>query len=192
MEDITQTYECLCKYGSTECSLQCKGSINSTTYQKGFSLYSDIARCPPLLLLGRHKHTHTHTRTQIHTYTRTHAHTHTHTHTHTRTSTRTRIHMHTHKSDLIVIGVHEMHGRMHPNYCQIASHAPQLLSDINCSWPLFIIGLLYDDPHPSHSGKLPIKTLVARQLPTTSTIEVHQQILQTGRLSWTDWLDQQH
>ena len=27
--------------------------------------------------------------------------------------------MHTYNSYLTVIGVHEMHGRMHPNYCQI-------------------------------------------------------------------------
>ena len=42
-----------------------------------------------------------------------------------------------------------------------ASHAPQLLSDnyFVGSSSQFIIGLLYDDPTPSH-------TLVARQLPT--------------------------
>ena len=32
-----------------------------------------------------------------------------------------------HNTYLIVIGVHEMRGQMHPNY--YASHAPQLLSD---------------------------------------------------------------
>ena len=53
-----------------------------------------------------------------------------------------------------------MHGQMHPSHCQITT-----LYFVG-SWPLFIIGLLYDDPIPSHSWKLPIKFLVARQLPT--------------------------
>ena len=57
-------------------------------------------------------------------------HTHTHTHTHT------------------LIGVHKMHGRMHPNYCLITV---LLVVD------LFIIGLLYDDPTPSHSRQIAYK-----------------------------------
>ena len=71
----------------------------------------------------------------------------THAHTHMNASK--------HNSYLPVIGVHEMHGRMHPNYWQIT-----ILLVVG---PLFIIGLLYDDPTLPIAGKLPIKTL---QLPT--------------------------
>ena len=89
----------------------------------------------------------THTYIHIHTHTQTHAHTHTHT-------PRTRIHMHTHKSDVIVIGVMvecipitvRLH-LMRPNYCQI----------LTAVCPLFIIGLLYDDLHPSHSRQTAYK-----------------------------------
>ena len=62
----------------------------------------------------------------------------THAHTHMNAST--------HNSYLPVIGVHEMHGRMHPNYWQIT-----ILLVVG---PLFIIGLLYDDPTPSHSRQI--------------------------------------
>ena len=44
---------------------------------------------------------------------------------------------HVHSSYLTVIGVHEMHGRMHPNYCQIT-----ILLVVD---PPLIIGLPYDD-----------------------------------------------
>ena len=36
------------------------------------------------------------------------------------------------------------------------------------SWPLFIIGLLYDDPTPSHSRQIAYKNFDARQLPTVT------------------------
>ena len=66
--------------------------------------------------------------------------------------------MYVYNSYLPVIGVHEMHGRMHPNYWQITI----LLVVVLCSsfayfmmtQPLLI------------AGKLPIKTVVAKQLPT--------------------------
>ena len=70
-----------------------------------------------------------------------------------RSDTRTHTHAHmnasTHNSYLPVIGVHEMHGRMHPNYWQIT-----ILLVVG---PLFIIGLLYDDPTPSHSRQIAYK-----------------------------------
>ena len=53
-------------------------------------------------------------------------------------------------SYLPVIRVHEMHGRMHPNYWQITI---LLVVDL-C---MFIIGLLYDDPTPSHSQQIAYK-----------------------------------
>ena len=51
---------------------------------------------------------------------------------------------------LTVIEVHEMHGQMYPNYCQIT-----ILLVV--SWPLFIIGLLHDDPTPFHSWQIAYK-----------------------------------
>ena len=63
-------------------------------------------------------------------------------------------------SYLTVIGVHEMHGQMHPNYCQITIllvvHLSSSLAHFMMTQPL------------SKAGKLPIKTLVARQLPTNN------------------------
>ena len=53
-----------------------------------------------------------------------------------------------HNSYLTVIGVHEMHSRMHPNFCKIT-----------------ILLVVMTHPLPI-AGKLPIKTLIARQLPT--------------------------
>ena len=55
-----------------------------------------------------------------------------------------------HNSYLTVIGVHEMHAW---------SNAPQLLSDnyFVGNWPLFIIGLLYNDLTPSHSRQIAYK-----------------------------------
>ena len=49
-----------------------------------------------------------------------------------------------------LIGVHEMHGQMHPNYCQITillAHVPLAI----------IISLPYDDPPPSHSQQFVYK-----------------------------------
>ena len=65
-------------------------------------------------------------------------------------------------SYLIVIGVHEMHGRMHPNYCQITI---LLVVDLYSSLAYCIM----TQPLPI-AGKLPIKTLVAGQLPTNTYI----------------------
>ena len=48
-----------------------------------------------------------------------------------------------HNSYLPVIGVHEMHGRMHPNYWQITI--------------LLVVGLLYDNPTPSHNRQIAYK-----------------------------------
>ena len=62
-----------------------------------------------------------------------------------------------HNSYLIVIGVHEMHGQMHPNYCQMTT---LLIVDLCSSLTYFMM------THPLPiASKLPIKTLVARQLP---------------------------
>ena len=63
-----------------------------------------------------------------------------------------------HNSYLTVIGVHEMHGRMHPNYWQITI---LLVVDLYSSLVYFMM----IQPLPI-AGKLPIKTLVAKQLPT--------------------------
>ena len=57
-----------------------------------------------------------------------------------------------------VIGMHEMHGRMHPNYWQITI---LLVVDLCSSLAYFMM----TQPIPI-AGKLPIKTLVAKQLPT--------------------------
>ena len=66
--------------------------------------------------------------------------------------------MHVHNSFLTVIGVHEMHGRMHPNYWQITI---LLIVDLCSSLAYSIM----TQPLPI-AGKFPIKTLVAKQLPT--------------------------
>ena len=63
--------------------------------------------------------------------------------------------LHTHKS---LIGMHEMHGRVHPNKCHVTA---LLVVDLRSSLAYFMM------THPLPIvGKLPIKTLVARQLPT--------------------------
>ena len=55
-------------------------------------------------------------------------------------------------------GAYEMHDTMHPNYCQITI---LLVVDLCSSLAYFMM------THPlTVAGKLPIKTLVARQLPT--------------------------
>ena len=64
------------------------------------------------------------------------------------------IHVHVHNSYLTVIGVHEMHGQVHPNYCQTTI---LLIVDPLSSWDYLMM------THPLYSN-LPIKTLVARQL----------------------------
>ena len=61
-------------------------------------------------------------------------------------------------SYIAVIGVHEMHGRMHPNYCHIT-----ILLVVDLCSPLDYFMMIHPLPI---AGKLPIKTLVAKQLPT--------------------------
>ena len=71
----------------------------------------------------------------------------------------------TNNSHLTVIGVHEMHGRMYPNYCQITI---LLVVDLCSSLAYFMM------THPLPiAGKLPIKTSVARQLPTNDNIKFY-------------------
>ena len=65
----------------------------------------------------------------------------------------------TYNSYLPVIGVHEMHGRMHPPYWQITI---LLVVDLCSSLAYFTM----TQPLPI-AGKLPIKTLIAKQLPTS-------------------------
>ena len=69
-----------------------------------------------------------------------------------------------HNSYLPIIGVHEMHGRMHPNYWQITI---LLVVDLCSSLAYFMM----TQPLPI-AGKLPIKTLVAKQLPTNSSTSI--------------------
>ena len=57
-----------------------------------------------------------------------------------------------------LIGVHEMHGRMHPNYWQITI---LLVVDLCLSLAYFMM-----TQRLPIASKLPIKTLVAKQLPT--------------------------
>ena len=65
-------------------------------------------------------------------------------------------------SYLPIIGVHEMHGQMHPNYWQITI---LLVVDLCSSLAYFMM------THPLPiAGKMPIKTLVAKQLPTNMYI----------------------
>ena len=65
-----------------------------------------------------------------------------------------------HNSYLSVIGVHEMHDRMYPNYWQITI----LLVVDHCS-SISLAYFMMTQPLPI-AGKLSIKTLVAKQLPT--------------------------
>ena len=67
-----------------------------------------------------------------------------------------------HNSYLTVIGVYEMHGRMHPNYCQISI---MLVVDILSSLAYFMMTYSLHVPE-----NLPIKTLVARQIPTNTYV----------------------
>ena len=68
----------------------------------------------------------------------------------------------THNSYLTAFGVHEMHGQMHPNYSQISI---LLVVDL-CSSLAYV---MMTQPL-SKASKLPIKTLVARRLPTNNHI----------------------
>ena len=64
-------------------------------------------------------------------------------------------HVHVH-SYMTLIGVHEMHGRVHPNYA-----TDLLVVDLRSSLAYFMM------THPLLTvNKLPTKTLVAKQLPT--------------------------
>ena len=67
-------------------------------------------------------------------------------------------------SYLPVIGVHEMHGRMHPNHWQITI---LLVVDLCSSLAYFMM----TQPLPI-AGKFPIKTLVASPLPTNVHVYV--------------------
>ena len=80
----------------------------------------------------------------------------------------------THNSYLTVIGVHEMHGRMHPNYCQITI---LLVVDLCSSLAYFMM----TQPLPIAS-KLSIKTLVAGQLPINICTHMHTN---TTKLYWS-------
>ena len=72
---------------------------------------------------------------------------------------------HIQNSYLPVIGVHEMHGRMHPNYWQITI---LLVVDLCSSLAYFMM-----TQSLPIAGKLPIKTLVAKQLPTNIIVQCH-------------------
>ena len=76
-------------------------------------------------------------------------------------TTCTHTHAYIHNSYLTEIGMHEMRGRMHPNYCQ---KTILLVVDLCSSLAYFMM----TQPLPI-AGKLPIKTLGARQLPTSHT-----------------------
>ena len=73
--------------------------------------------------------------------------------------------VHTHNSYLPVIEVHEMHCRMNPNYYQIII---LFVVDLCSSLAYFTM----TQPLPIAS-KLPIKTLVARQLPTNNITYIY-------------------
>ena len=71
-----------------------------------------------------------------------------------------------------------MHGRMHPNYCQITL---LLLVDLCSSLAYFMM----TQPLPI-TGKKPIKTLVARQLPTNTCTLTHT-LTHTHTHTLTEW-----
>ena len=79
--------------------------------------------------------------------------------------------VHVYNNYLPVIGVHEMHGRMHPNYWQITI---LLVVDLCSSLAYFMT----TQPLPI-AGKFPIKTLVAKQLPTNIYVSSSYLILYT-------------
>ena len=63
---------------------------------------------------------------------------------------------------MTLIGVHEMHGRVHSNQCHVTD---LLVVDLRSSLAYFVM------THPlPEACKLPIKTLVARQLPTNKDV----------------------
>ena len=78
-------------------------------------------------------------------------------------------------SYLTVIWMHEMHGRMYPNYCQITI---MLVVDLCSSLAYFMM-----TQSLPIAGKLPIKTLVARQLPTNGYGRVTQSLSLARTLS---------
>ena len=84
--------------------------------------------------------------------------------THTHACPHSRAHTHTH-TNMTFIGVHEMHGRVHPNECHVTD---LLVVDLHSSLAYFMMTY----PLPI-AGKLPIKTLVARQLPTHTHTHTH-------------------
>ena len=72
------------------------------------------------------------------------------------------VYVHAYNSYLPVIGVHEMHGPMHPNCWQITI---LVVVDLCSSMVYFMM------THPLPiAGKMPIKTLVAKQLPTNACV----------------------
>ena len=98
-----------------------------------------------------HTYTHTYIHKCIYVWLCRHINTCMHIKTHT--------HTHTHSSYLTAIGVHEMHGRVYPNYRHTT---------------ILFIGLYLMMTHCLHvTGNLLLKTLVARQLP----INVHTNTL---------------
>ena len=63
---------------------------------------------------------------------------------------------------MTVIGVHKMHGRMHPNYCHITI---LFVVDLCSSLEYFMM------THPLPiASKMPTKTSTAKQLPTNIDI----------------------
>ena len=80
----------------------------------------------------------------------------------THTIMHTQYHTHTHSSYMTSIGVHEMHGRVHPNKCHVT------VVDLCSSLAYFMM----THPFPV-AGKLPIETLVARQLPKHTHKHTH-------------------
>ena len=78
-------------------------------------------------------------------------------------------HTHTHNSHLPVTGVHEMHGRMHPNYWMHFMHLNywQITILLVVDLCLSLANFMTTQPLPI-AGKFPMKTLVAKQLPTNT------------------------
>ena len=71
--------------------------------------------------------------------------------------------LYNYSSYMTLIEVHEMHGRVHPSLCHVTD---LLVVDLCSSLAYFMM------THPLPiAGKLPIKTLVARQLPTKYSIQ---------------------
>ena len=73
---------------------------------------------------------------------------------------RAHTHTHVHSSYMTLIGVHEIHGRVHPKH-----HVTDMLVIDLHSSSLAYFMMTYPLPM---AGKLPIKSLVAKQLPTNT------------------------